>query len=127
MARQPISVTKRGAMVAFTADTSTPMGRAMFHIAGAFAELEREIIRERVQAGLQNAKKRGKRLGRDWPSSTSGPSRRWPARVSQAARSRGPLAFSSRQAAARVGLTLSRRADAHSPQIRDRPRIRSFR
>jgi DNA invertase Pin-like site-specific DNA recombinase len=30
-------------------DTSTPMGRAMFHIAGAFAELEREIIRERVR------------------------------------------------------------------------------
>jgi hypothetical protein len=45
-------------------DTSTPMGRAMFHIAGAFAELEREIIRERVRAGLQNAKLRGKRLGR---------------------------------------------------------------
>jgi DNA invertase Pin-like site-specific DNA recombinase len=45
-------------------DTSTPMGRAMFHIAGAFAELEREIIRERVKAGLANAKQRGKRLGR---------------------------------------------------------------
>jgi DNA invertase Pin-like site-specific DNA recombinase len=45
-------------------DTSTPMGRAMFHIAGAFAELEREIIRERVKAGLANAKRRGKRLGR---------------------------------------------------------------
>src|SRR5229473_3937840 len=45
-------------------DTSTPIGRAMFHIAGAFAELEREIIRERVKAGLANARKRGKRLGR---------------------------------------------------------------
>jgi Resolvase, N terminal domain len=52
--------TKRTAAV----DTSTPMGRAMFHIAGAFAELEREIIRERVKAGLQNARRRGKRLGR---------------------------------------------------------------
>jgi DNA invertase Pin-like site-specific DNA recombinase len=31
----------------------------MFHIAGAFAELEREIIHERVRAGLQNARKRG--------------------------------------------------------------------
>ena len=46
-------------------DTSTPMGRAMFHIAGAFAGLEREIIRERVKAGLQNARRRGKRLGGD--------------------------------------------------------------
>jgi DNA invertase Pin-like site-specific DNA recombinase len=36
----------------------------MFHIAGAFAELEREIIRERVRAGLRNAQRRGKRLGR---------------------------------------------------------------
>src|SRR5262249_45320110 len=45
-------------------DTSTPMGRAMFHIAGAFAELEREIIRERVRAGLANARRRGKKLGR---------------------------------------------------------------
>src|SRR5262249_45725974 len=45
-------------------DTSTPMGRAIFHIAGAFAELEREIIRERVKAGIQNAKRRGRRLGR---------------------------------------------------------------
>ena len=45
-------------------DTSTPMGRAMFHIAGAFAELEREIIRERVKAGLANAKRRGTKVGR---------------------------------------------------------------
>jgi DNA invertase Pin-like site-specific DNA recombinase len=45
-------------------DTSIPMGRAMFHICGAFAELEREIIRERVKAGLQNARRRGTRLGR---------------------------------------------------------------
>jgi DNA invertase Pin-like site-specific DNA recombinase len=44
--------------------TSTPMGRAMFHIAGAFAELEREIIRERVKAGLANAKRRGRKVGR---------------------------------------------------------------
>src|SRR5262249_3019851 len=45
-------------------DTSTPMGRAMLHIAGAFAELEREIIRERVKAGLVNAKRRGRKVGR---------------------------------------------------------------
>jgi DNA invertase Pin-like site-specific DNA recombinase len=45
-------------------DTSTPMGRAMFHIAGAFAELEREIIRERVKAGLANAKRHGRKVGR---------------------------------------------------------------
>jgi DNA invertase Pin-like site-specific DNA recombinase len=45
-------------------DTSTPMGRCMFHVCGAFAELERSIIRERVRAGLQNARRRGRKLGR---------------------------------------------------------------
>jgi DNA invertase Pin-like site-specific DNA recombinase len=44
-------------------DTSTPMGRVMFHIAGAFAELEREIIRDRVKARLASARRRGKKLG----------------------------------------------------------------
>lgn len=44
-------------------DTSTPMGKAMFTIIGAMAELERNIIRERVLAGLDRAKKQGKVLG----------------------------------------------------------------
>ncbi len=45
-------------------DTSTPMGKTMFTIVGAIAELERSLICERVKAGLQAAIKRGKRLGR---------------------------------------------------------------
>ena len=45
-------------------DLSTPSGRLMFQIIGAMAEFERALIRERVQAGLANARKRGKRLGR---------------------------------------------------------------
>ncbi len=45
-------------------DTSTPMGKAMFTIVGAIAELERSLICERVKAGLEAAKKRGKKLGR---------------------------------------------------------------
>ena len=56
-------------------DTSTTMGRAMFHIAGAFAELEREIIRERVKAGLLNAKRRGTKVGR--PRSLVNPSKKF--------------------------------------------------
>ena len=36
----------------------------MFHIAGAFAELEREIILKPVKAGLANAKRRGRKFGR---------------------------------------------------------------
>jgi DNA invertase Pin-like site-specific DNA recombinase len=45
-------------------DTSTAMGKMVFTVLGAVAELERNIIRERVTAGLQRAKKEGKTLGR---------------------------------------------------------------
>jgi DNA invertase Pin-like site-specific DNA recombinase len=45
-------------------DTSTPIGNAMFTIIGAMAQLERDIIRERVKAGLDRARARGVRLGR---------------------------------------------------------------
>ncbi len=45
-------------------DTATPLGQAMFTIVGAMAQLERDIIRERVKAGLERAKTKGVRLGR---------------------------------------------------------------
>jgi DNA invertase Pin-like site-specific DNA recombinase len=45
-------------------DTSTPMGKMIFTVLGAVAELERSLIAERVRAGLRNAKAKGKRLGR---------------------------------------------------------------
>src|SRR5215831_4536867 len=45
-------------------DTSTPMGKMIFTVLGAVAELERNLIRERVMMGLDRAKRQGKRLGR---------------------------------------------------------------
>lgn len=45
-------------------DTSTAMGRAMFQIIAALAQLEREQTVERVREGLESAKRRGKKLGR---------------------------------------------------------------
>ena len=45
-------------------DTSTPMGKMVFTVLGAVAELERGLIVERVRAGLRNARAKGKRLGR---------------------------------------------------------------
>jgi DNA invertase Pin-like site-specific DNA recombinase len=45
-------------------DTSTPSGRAMFQMLGVFAEFERGMIRERVNAGLTRARAAGTRLGR---------------------------------------------------------------
>jgi DNA invertase Pin-like site-specific DNA recombinase len=45
-------------------DTSTPMGRFMFGVMGAFAQLEREMIQERTMAGLAAARERGRVGGR---------------------------------------------------------------
>jgi DNA invertase Pin-like site-specific DNA recombinase len=45
-------------------DTSTPMGKMIFTVIGAVAELERSLIRERVMMGLDRARRQGKRLGR---------------------------------------------------------------
>lgn len=45
-------------------DTSTPGGRFFFHILAAFAELERELLRERTLDGLEAARARGRHGGR---------------------------------------------------------------
>ena len=51
-------------------DTTTSGGKLIFHIFGALAEFERDIIRERTQAGLQAARARGRKGGR--PKSLTG-------------------------------------------------------
>jgi putative DNA-invertase from lambdoid prophage Rac len=45
-------------------DLTTPAGRAMAGLLAVFAEFEREILRERVRAGLAHARQNGKKLGR---------------------------------------------------------------
>src|SRR5215510_1154681 len=45
-------------------DTTTPAGKLMFQVTGAFAEFERSMIRQRVNAGLKRAVEQGKQLGR---------------------------------------------------------------
>ncbi len=45
-------------------DTSSPLGQALFTIVSAVAQLERDLIRERVSAGIRNARENGKKLGR---------------------------------------------------------------
>lgn len=46
-----------------TIDTSSAMGRAFFHIALVFAQLERDLTRERTKAGMAVAKERGAKFG----------------------------------------------------------------
>jgi DNA invertase Pin-like site-specific DNA recombinase len=45
-------------------DTTTPMGKLVFQLTGAFAEFERTMIRQRIKAGLKRAIARGVKLGR---------------------------------------------------------------
>src|SRR5918997_3827973 len=45
-------------------DTTTPGGKLVFHVFGALAEFERDLIRERTQAGLAAARARGRKGGR---------------------------------------------------------------
>ncbi len=45
-------------------DTTTPAGRFFFHVMASLAQMERELIVERTQAGLAAARKRGSKVGR---------------------------------------------------------------
>jgi DNA invertase Pin-like site-specific DNA recombinase len=51
-------------------DLTTPAGRAMAGLLAVFAEFEREILRERVRAGLAHARQNGKKLGRPITAAT---------------------------------------------------------
>jgi len=58
-------------------DLTTPAGRAMAGLLAVFAEFEREILQERVRAGLAHARQNGKRLGRPQTAALpSGPVRK---------------------------------------------------
>lgn len=45
-------------------DSATPAGKALLQMSAVFSEFERAIIRERIMAGLERARRQGKRLGR---------------------------------------------------------------
>jgi DNA invertase Pin-like site-specific DNA recombinase len=45
-------------------DTTTPAGRLLFTVLGAIAEFERDLIRDRVMAGIERARRRGTKSGR---------------------------------------------------------------
>ena len=51
-------------------DTTTPMGKLVFQLTGAFAEFERMMIRQRIKAGLKRAVAQGVKLGRPKVDST---------------------------------------------------------
>src|SRR5713101_2132826 len=53
-------------------DTTTPGGKLIFHMMGALAEFERDLIRERTNAGLEAARERGRKGGRPRKLKTNG-------------------------------------------------------
>ena len=52
------------ASITESVDTTTPGGKLFFHVMGALAEFERDLIIERTRAGMDAARKRGQHLGR---------------------------------------------------------------
>ncbi len=78
-------------------DTTSPFGEAMFGITAVWAQLERAILKERVRAGMERARREGRPLGRPSVADKESVQRLWPkvrARIE-----RGEL---SRRAAARL-------------------------
>jgi DNA invertase Pin-like site-specific DNA recombinase len=54
-------------------DTTTPAGKLMFAVVGAFAEFERSLTLQRIHAGLRRAREQGKVLGRPTGSTSADP------------------------------------------------------
>ena len=90
-------------------DLTTPAGRAMAGLLAVFAEFEREILRERVRAGLAHARQNGKRLGR--PATAALHARQDPEAIScrrQQGRDRPPVADRPHLSPPNSGLTYFR-------------------
>lgn len=58
-------------------DTTSPFGEALFHITMAYAQLERGILSERTKAGMDRARRQGKRIGRPPVTARPGFAERW--------------------------------------------------
>ena len=95
-------------------ETTTAAGRLMLNILGSLAEFELELIRERVKAGMDRARRQGKRIGRPRVTDRRGFDRRFGAILERL--SSGEL--SRRKAAFEPGIgcaTLKRLIDAQEP------------
>jgi DNA invertase Pin-like site-specific DNA recombinase len=77
-------------------DTTSPFGEALYYITVAYAQLERGILTERVKAGMERARREGRRIGR--PPVLQDPARasRWEAMRGQVARGELSVAAAAR-------------------------------
>jgi putative DNA-invertase from lambdoid prophage Rac len=99
-------------------DTTSPFGEALYYITVAYAQLERGILRERVKAGMERARKQGRQIGRPRVIDRKGFSRRFGAILERL--SKGDI--SRRQAAKELGIgyaTLKRLLDTYAREIQE--------
>ncbi|MBI4235864.1 MAG: recombinase family protein [Chloroflexi bacterium] len=93
-------------------DTTSPFGEALYYITVAYAQLERGILRERVRAGMERARRQGHRIGRPRVTDRPGFERRYGAVLERLRDGQ----VSRRRAALELGIgyaTLKRLLDAH--------------
>jgi DNA invertase Pin-like site-specific DNA recombinase len=100
-------------------DTTSPFGEALYCITVAYAQLERGILRERVKAGMERARRQGKKIGRPRVIDRRGFTQRFGDILERL--SKGDI--SRRQAAKELKIgyaTLKRLLDAHAREVQDR-------
>jgi putative DNA-invertase from lambdoid prophage Rac len=93
-------------------DTTSPFGEALYYITVAYAQLERGILRERVRAGMERARKQGHKIGRPMVMDRRGFKRRFGAVLERLREGQ----VSRRRAAEELGIgyaTLKRLLDNH--------------
>jgi len=98
-------------------DTTSPFGEALYYITVAYAQLERGILRERVKAGMERARKQGHRIGRPRVTDKKG----FKARFGAILERLGDGSLSRRQAARELGIgyaTLKRLLDAQGREAK---------
>src|ERR671915_1682540 len=100
-------------------DTTSPFGEALYYITVAYAQLERGILRERVKAGMERARKQGRRIGRPRGIDRKGFSRRFGDILERL--SKGDI--SRRQAAKELNIgyaTLKRLLDTYARDLEEK-------
>jgi DNA invertase Pin-like site-specific DNA recombinase len=99
-------------------DTSTALGRLLLNLLASLAEFELELIRERVKAGMERARRQGKKIGRPKVTDRRGFPKRFGAILERLIKGE----ISRRQAAKELNIgyaTLKRLLDAHAKDIQD--------
>jgi putative DNA-invertase from lambdoid prophage Rac len=100
-------------------DTSTALGRLLLNLLASLAEFELELIRERVKAGMDRARKQGKRIGRSRVTDRRGFKKSFGAILERL--SKGDI--SRRQAAKELGIgyaTLKRLLDTYARDLEEK-------